>query len=240
MAQARYCSSNICIWLILSNLIPKIFFPATRKEQTMFVLSFFLCLLALLALLAVVMIPVAIANQNRITLATTAGATPIIPWFFRWVVWAIILAIVLSLVCIIGVASAVGSVFGPQYGQLPDINGSQNDGYVENGGIPVQFGIFPVSGGFGVNAVIGESYDGGNFTFIADGKTITPYTVDCRDFSDNPFYGEPVVTRCDYLFRDPGYTYLSVETPLGFNVKEHGITLVPGANALSDTSWFLP
>jgi hypothetical protein len=109
-------------------------------------------------------------------------------------------------------------------------------------GTPVQFGIFPVNGNFGINAVIGSDETGQAFTFYGDGNVITPYTVDCRPFleaAQEPFYGSTVATRCDYLFSND-VTQLSVSVPNGYSIKTRGITLVQGAVATSDSTWTLP
>lgn len=121
-------------------------------------------------------------------------------------------------------------------------NGNESQGAPaasSNDGIPVQFGVFPVNGGFGVNVVIGNDETGRGISFKLNGVEITPATApDCRRFDDAaPFYGAINVTRCDFLFAGELNGELTATVPNGYSIKARGTTLIPNVDATSDHSW---
>lgn len=115
---------------------------------------------------------------------------------------------------------------------------SQNGDYSEEG-LPVQYGVFPIENGFGINAVFAGNSVPQSITFFANGSQISPFTVECRPFEGVPFYGYNEAMRCDYLFNYRSGE-ISVGSLPGYTLVQRGITLINGAHATSNSSWNLP
>lgn len=193
---------------------------------------FLLGLLALLFLLSLIMLPISIGMGNKIRNAgpVAPATTVVIPWYFNWVIWLISLVSLLLLICLFLGVFALWSAIPT--GDVPVIETNYQQPPSS------QFGLFVISNGYGINGVFG-----GNSTpevvFMADGQYTTPYKTDCRVFEETPFYGYNLSVRCDYLFYGSP-TVVEVVNPQGYTLRQHGITLMEGAIALTNSSWQLP